>query len=327
MAGTASEHWDVAISFASADEAVAEDLRNHLQPPLKVFFWSKAQEHLAGRDGIEAFRTIFCTQATLVVILFAAPWGETAWTRVEETGIKELGLDQGWEHLLFVRLNTNDPVPKWVPKPHLYLNYEAFGMADLVGAIKLKLAELGIETKAVSPRERAAAQERQRAFDAQTVELLTRPPWIFDGIVDELLNAIKREADAVAKETGWPVTYGPAAIIGGFALSAKNQGLQLRSARRALNTTDDTYLVLSEYKQPLAIAQPGQNYYAFRAIISVREHRLELRRLPTIGWCWELDSKVLPVDAAAAAVIHILLDRVEAGKNQPEPNFFDPEVE
>lgn len=325
MAGTASEQWDVAISFASSDEAVAEDLRNHLQPPLKVFLWSKAQERLAGRDGIEAFRTIFRTQATLVVIFFAAPWGETAWTRVEETGIQELGLDRGWEHLLFVRLNTTDPVPKWVPKPHLYLNYEAFGMSDPVGAIKLKLAELGVETKAVTPRERAAVQQRRRAFDAETIELLTRPPWIFDGIVDELLNAIKREADAVAEETGWRVTYGPAAIVGGFAISAKNQGLQLRSGRSALNSTDDIYLVLSEYKQPLAIAQPGQNYHSFRAIKSVRSRRLELRRLPTIGWCWEIDSKVLPVDATAAAVIHILLDRVEAGKNQPEPDLFDPE--
>lgn len=327
MAGTAPEHWDIAISFASADEALAEELRNHLQPPLKVFLWSKAQEHLAGRDGIEAFRMIFGTQATLVVILFAAPWGETAWTRVEETGIKELGLDRGWEHLLFVRLNTTDPVPKWVPKPHLYLNYEAFGMTDLVGAIKLKLAELGVETKVVTPRERAAAQQRQRAFDAETIDLLTRPPWIFDEIVDELFNAIKREADAVAEDTGWRVTYGSGAIIGGFTISAKNQGLQLRSGRRALNSTDDTYLILSEYRHPLAIAEPGQRYYSFRAIKSVRARRLELRRLPTIGWCWEIDSKVLPVDATAAAVIHILLDRVEAGVNQPEPDFLDPEAE
>jgi hypothetical protein len=317
--------YDVAISFASENEAIAEELRKLLQPPLNVFLWSKAQEHLAGRDGIEVFRTTFRERATLVVVLFAAPWGETAWTRVEETGIKELGLDRGWEHLLFVRLNNSDPVPRWVPRPHLYLNYEAFGMNDLVGAIKLKLAELGVETRAVTPGERAAAQERQRAFDAETIELLTRPPWIFDGIVNDLLNSIKQEADQVGQETGWQVSYGPAAIIGGFAVSSEKQAIQLRSGRTALNSTGDINLILSEFNQPLTIAEPGKNYHSYRAIRSVRSRRLELRRLPTIGWCWELESKVMPVNAAAAAVMHILLDRIEAGRGQPDPDFFEPD--
>jgi hypothetical protein len=157
-------------------------------------------------------------------------------------------------------------------------------------------------------------------------ELLTKPPWIFDGIADELVNAIKREADAVAEDTGWEVTYGPAAIIGGFAVSAQNRGIQLRSGRKYLNSTDDVYLVLSEFNQPLAIDQPSLYYYAPREINYVRQRRMALRRLLTIGWCWEIDGKVLPVDAAAAAVIHILLDGIEAGKNQPEPDYFEPDA-
>lgn len=319
------EHWDVAISFASGDESIALDLRNLLQPPHKVFLYSKAQEHLAGRDGIEAFRTVFRERATLVVILYAHPWGETPWTRVERTAIEELALEHGWERLMFVRLKSDEPVPKWVPKPHLYLNYATFVMSDLVGAIKLRLLELGVETRPVTPAERAAAQKRQRAFDAETIELLTRPPWIWNELSDQLCNAIREQAAAVTSETGWRIECGPAAIIGGFAVSAERQGIQLQSGRSALNSTGDTYLALNEYNQALTIQVPGMNYYSWRAIKSVRSRRLELRRLPTVGWCWELDSKVLPVDAAAAAVIHILLDRIDAGRNQPEPDFFEPD--
>src|SRR6204780_1603687 len=107
--------WDVAISFASKDEAVAVALREALQPPYRVFVYSKAQEHLAGRDGIEAFRAVFRERATLIVVLFRSPWGETPFTRVEKIAIEEFVLESGWEHLLFVQLGVSDAIPKWVP--------------------------------------------------------------------------------------------------------------------------------------------------------------------------------------------------------------------
>ncbi len=317
------EKWDVAISFASADEAIALELRKLLQPPLKVFVYSKAQEHLAGRDGIEVFRTVFRERATLVVVLYAVPWGETAWTRVEKTAIEELALENGWEHLLFVRLKADEPPPKWVPKPHLYLNYTTFGMSDLAGAVKLKLAELGVETKPVTPLERAAAQERQRAFDAETLVLLTRPPWVFDAVANELFDAIRERAHAIAAEIGWQVDCGPAAVIGGFAVSTQNAAIQLRSGRKYLNSTDDTYITMGEFNHALTIEQPRMAYHTWKAITPVATRRLALRRLPAIGWCWELDSRVLPIGPAADAVIHILLDRVDQQRNKPPARDFD----
>jgi hypothetical protein len=288
--------------------------------------FSKEQEHLAGKDGIEAFRTAFREQATLVVILYAEPWGQTAWTRVEKTAIEELAMDQGWEHLLFVRLKGAEPVPKWVPRPHLYLNYTTFGMPDLVGAIKLRLAELGVESKPLSPAVRAAAQERRRAFDAETATLLDRPPWIFDEIANELLEAVRVEAAAISTETGWPVKCGPAALIGGFAVTAQNQSLQIISGRRALNSMDDTYLKLNEYDESLTIAQPGVGYYSpMREIQSVKTRRMQIKRLPDLGWCWELDDRVLPIAGAAQAVIHVLLDRIDYRSKNPKPprNLLD----
>jgi len=66
--------WDIAISFASGNERLALHLLDALQPPHSVFVYSKAQEHLADRDAVEAFRAVFREYAPLVVILYTQPW-------------------------------------------------------------------------------------------------------------------------------------------------------------------------------------------------------------------------------------------------------------
>lgn len=306
-----TQRWDVSISFASQDEAVAITLRDALQPPFRVFVYSKAQEHLAGRDGVEAFRTVFREQSTLIVILYGLPWGETPWTRVEKTAVEELALEEGWEHLLFVRLRAEDAVPKWIPKPHLHLDLVRFGMSDLVGAIKLRLTELGTEARPVAPAERAAAQERRRQFDAETVELLRNRPGTYEAALHELLEALKAEAAKIAESAGWGVGAGPS-TLSGFAITAQGQSLRVTSKRRYLNSVDDTYLEVLEYNGELTIAEEGKQYWTLDEPQPSRTHRVDLRRLPDLGWCWQIGQRTLPRSAAAAAIIELLLDRIEA---------------
>ncbi len=150
----APPEYDVAISFLAADEPlalrVAEDLA-----PLNVFVYSKKQEELAGRDGVEAFREVFRSRARLALVLFRARWGETPWTRVEETAIRDRCLGDGWEHLMFVHLERA-PKPKWVPDSKLYLDHQTFGIRDLIGATKARCAELGAELRPPSAAARAS---------------------------------------------------------------------------------------------------------------------------------------------------------------------------
>jgi hypothetical protein len=278
--------------------------------------YSKAQEQLAGRDGIEAFRTVFRERATLVVILYGRPWGETPWTRVEQSAIEELALERGWEHLMFVRLNAVDPVPKWVPKPHLRLDLATFSLRDLVGAIKSRLVELGVEAKPLTPADRAAAQQRQRLFDLETERLLRNGTVDFDAAFHDLLAAIELEAGAIAEASGWKVQAGAGALIGGFIVSAQNQGIQIVSGRRALNSVDDAELHLREYDCGLTVALPGHSYWPTGPIEIVGSRRLPLRRLPELGWCWEFDGQVLPMKAMAETILHVLLDRIDAAKDR-----------
>jgi hypothetical protein len=301
--------WDVAVSFASKDEAVAIALREALEPAYRVFVYSKAQEHLAGRDGIEAFRPVFRERANLIVVLFGSPWGETPFTKVEKIAIEEFVLESGWEHLLFVRLNSSDAIPKWVPRPHLHLDLVRFAMPDLVGAIKLRLAELGTEARVPTSAERAVAQEKRRQFDAETVDLLCRPG-TFETVANELIEAIGAQAAAVA-QSGWRVGSGQSTLHG-YAVVAWGQSLRVVSMRRYLNSLDDCYLHVLEYDGALTIAKPGQRYRAIDEPRPSRTHKVAPRRLPGLGWCWKVGERVLPPSAAAAEIMQLLLDRIEA---------------
>jgi hypothetical protein len=302
-------HWDVAISFASQDESVAIALRDALSPAYRVFVHPKAEEHLAGRDGVEAFRTVFRERATLIVILFGSSWGETPFTRVEKIAIEEYALESGWQHLLFVRLNSSDAMPKWVPRPHLHLDLVRFAMPDLVGAIKLRLAELGIDAHVPTLAARAVVQEKRRRFDAETVELLRRPG-TFEMAANELIEAIGAQAAAVA-HSGWRVGSGPS-TLDGYAVVAWGQSVRVVSMRRYLNSLDDCYLQILEYDGALTIAEPGQRQGVIEEPRPARTHKVAPRRLPGLGWCWKIGERVLPPSAAAAEIMQLLLDRVEA---------------
>src|SRR5438309_8245812 len=123
--------YDVAISFVWEDEPLAVQIKERLAP-LKVFVCSKAQEKVAGQEGVSAFREVFRHGARVAVVLFRPRWGQTPWTRVEETAIRDHCLEAGWEHLVFVKFAKADKSPPWVPDSYVYLDLEAFDVAELI---------------------------------------------------------------------------------------------------------------------------------------------------------------------------------------------------
>jgi hypothetical protein len=307
------KRWDVALSFAAADEALALQLKNLLEPQYSVFVYSKAQEELVGRDGIEAFRTVFLERSELIVVLFADPWGTTPWTIVEQDAIQERVIRKdGWDHLLFVRVREQ-AMPKWVPPSRLYMNLSRFSLTELAGAIKSKLLELGIDKAPPTPAARAAAIKIKHDFDAETLAILGRGSREYDEAVERLRECIAASASEIAKSTGWRVACGPAAILGGYAVTCRGQSLRLESKRRYLNSTEDCYCELTEWDTGLTIQQPGQIYHWSDRPPSPRKtHRLTIRRLPELGWCWELDGRIRGAEDTAEAVLHILVSRIEA---------------
>src|SRR5258708_10864086 len=181
---------DVAISFLARDEPLALQIRDQLAP-LRVFVYSKAQEEIAGREGVEAFREVFRDRARVALVLFRSGWGETRWTRVEETAIRDHCLEAGWDDQMFVKLEKADK-PKGVPDSYLYLDFLSFGMSDLIGAVKSRCARLGVELRRPSAADRAeriAAEERLKEETEQTLRTTAEPLY---NVAGSLFEAVER---------------------------------------------------------------------------------------------------------------------------------------
>jgi hypothetical protein len=155
--------YDVAISFLSSDESIAAGFYHALSDGLDVFFYPRKQEDLAGTNGLVSMRSPFLDGARLVVVLYREPWGETQWTRVEATAIKEGLLKHGFQRLFFVMLDNAAP-PPWVPEAHVRFNYSDFGLEQAVGAIKARVQDQGGTTAPRTALRRAELSKQETQF-------------------------------------------------------------------------------------------------------------------------------------------------------------------
>src|SRR5689334_17468170 len=97
-----SFEYDIAFSFVGEDEGLATQINDRIQDRYRTFLYSRAQEQLAGRDGEQKFNDVFGEQARTVAVLLRAEWGQTRWTRIEETAIRNRAFNQGYEFATFI---------------------------------------------------------------------------------------------------------------------------------------------------------------------------------------------------------------------------------
>ena len=65
----------------------------------------------------------------------------------------------------------------------------------------------------------------------------------------------------------------------------------------------------------------AQGHVARQAPQVARVTRIELRRRPALGWCWQIDGKVRPTAETAEAVLGKLRERVE---RELRPKSWEP---
>ena len=155
--------FDVALSFLMHDMETARRLYEKLSETLSVFFFERKQEELTGRDGLEGFRVPFL-EARVSVVLYRFPWGEANWTSVERIAIGEECQKRGYRNLFMVSMDSTQKMPEWVPTTHIYFNIEQFPFEELVGAIKLKVIELGGRIQPMTAEKRAEIHVAQKQF-------------------------------------------------------------------------------------------------------------------------------------------------------------------
>ena len=167
--------YEVGFSFLKQDELIAYDLNDHIQDRLSTFIYSKKQEDLGGTDVEKNINKVFYEEARVVVVLYRNGWGETPWTRIEETAIKNRAFDKGWDFLFFINLDPNSTLPSWIPRTYIWLDYQRFKIEGANAIIEHKVKEQGgtsrqetiAEAEDRLKRSRKAEKERELFLKSQ----------------------------------------------------------------------------------------------------------------------------------------------------------------
>jgi hypothetical protein len=308
--------YDVAISFLSQDEPLALKLHGQLSENLSVFVYSKKQEELAGTDGLESFRLAFLSQSRLVVVLYRDGWGKTKWTAVEDLAIRDRLFEGGWESLLFVTMDSKYPV--WLPKTHVRLDYSKFAR-DLVGAIKLRVQELGGTFKVVTAIDKAERMKEIAVAKAAREQKLS-----YEGN-DAYQAEWKILCDSVEKKLGQIADINKHLKLEYFRGS---EGIKIRTALASINFgLLNTYphqrrIGLRTFLAPIFLNQDsaaGRMYIPAREPQHTSERMFQFDYDSALSWCWHEGSEgeLLSTESLSELLMNALLEvhgRVEDGE-------------
>lgn len=143
--------YEVAFSFLQDDEPLALEIADRLRDRVKVFIYSENQKELIGRDGIDQFTSVFREEARVVIILYREDWGQTKWTRIEETAIKNRFPDEGYDFLLIAPLDSPIKLPKWYPPAWIWADVRRYGVDGVASVIENRVQAIGGSVKKTVP--------------------------------------------------------------------------------------------------------------------------------------------------------------------------------
>jgi hypothetical protein len=307
----ASIKHEVAFSFVKGDLAQAQNFADSLAP-LSTFVYSRKQEEIAGTDGLDSFRAAFRFDSRLNVILLRRGWGETPWTRVEQTAIQDRCLADGWDRLLVVCLDGS-PTPRWIPETNLYLDMQAFPFEQAVGAIKRQVQYLGGKPTAPSPLDAARAIARLAKFDSETKDLFRTPDGIAqaDAAVIRIGESLNADLLALAPDNNWTVNYGRENA--GYCVVRLQGASVLINWHRYANTADDCDLTVRII--PAAFETPaerlaGKYFMRFGKEHATFERIYKAHRTMAHGVCWRCGRDIFTSEQIAGELLTKLIEAV-----------------
>lgn len=275
--------YEIAFSFLAQDEPLANELNDLLQDRLSTFLYSKRQEELAGTDGEETFNDVFAKQARLVVVLYRNGWGETAWTRIEQTAIRNRAFDEGYEFVIFVPLEEPASVPKWLPKTRLWVGLSRWGPSGAASVIEARVQELGGSPHEESLEDQAKRIERALKFEEtrkqfhRSHEAINKSNLEFTLLGDEIERIV-----GVINESTRSTNYSIKRANRKLVLLGPHAGLSVTWQYHYNNSLDDSALdvVIWEGHPPF----PGVNLWDEPKRKKSVSFEFGLHRTETPGW-------------------------------------------
>ncbi len=317
---TGSPRYDVALSFLHRDEALAVQIQTKLSESMEVFVYSKRQEELAGTDGLESFREAFLTNSKLVVVLYRDGWGQTPWTRIEEAAIKDRFLKEGWGWLLFVMLDEASTPPVWLPESEIRLDFAAYGLEQLVGAIKIRTEKLGSILKRQTALDRAKRLDQESLTRAERDRLLSEKGMTaarqehqdLQRLLDSKIQQMNEHLTSVKVEQG----------SDGHEYLLRTQLVSVNFYLYSTSPATQSRIVLQEFNGPLILPKDRghRGFVIGEEPQSISTKKFHFDYQPECGWCWKPPGTAegfLTTSGLAEHILNVLLelhDRFEKGK-------------
>ncbi len=308
--------YDVAVSFLVQDQRIAQALNDELEASgLNVFFFPRKQEELAGTNGMESMRAPFL-EARVNVVLFRKPWGETPWTRVEDSAISERCFKGGWSSLMFVQLDKTSPLPKWVPPTHIRFSFEDYSLNQLVGAIKLRVQEQGGVIKPLDAIGRAQAVKREADYLADRDRLMRDGAWIgqLQASISETITEIGRLVSEVNAAHKLEIAFGAGAMSMAI-LRSGYVSMSIGWQQPIFNYVGDhdaheCHLWAAEYSGTLALANENRWYIDQPKML--KRHKFKVDVGQDRGLLWRIDGKEEYIQPSQLAdyILRLFLDLV-----------------
>lgn len=194
--------FDVAISFLSKDENIAQELYDLLKDKTNTFYYSKRQDKIAGTDGEETLNKVFGQEARVVIVLYRKGWGKSSWTRIEETAIKNRALIEGYEFTLFIPLDEPPIVPNYLPKTYIWFGIHKFGIKVALSIIESKIQSEGGKIKDETPEDVAKRIKQEEQFSNKRKVFLNSECGVEAARLEikKLFGLLKNKKEAIVKE-------------------------------------------------------------------------------------------------------------------------------
>jgi len=280
--GSNKYKYDVAFSFLTQDEELATKINELIKDRLHTFIYTEKQPEIAGKDGEIAFGNVFRTDARLVFVLYRKGWGQTPWTRIEETAIRDRAYEEGYDFVIFAPLDKPPSVPEWLPKNRIWIGLDRYGIEGAASVIEARAQERGAELRELSAADHAVRRSRDLEFRKKKEEFLGSEKGVH--AAREEIETLFNELDAaVEAATAHTREISKDRRRNAYAINVGRYGLLLSWSSPYANTVSSSVLRITLFNGAVSI---DGNYFPREEPrkVSVKDFSFDINRSEARGW-------------------------------------------
>jgi hypothetical protein len=138
--------YDVAVSFAEAEKAIARELADRLaNRNVNVFYDEYNSPGQWGKDIVDHLVNLYARKARYCVLLISKEYPLKAWTKTERTSARERALRDADEYILPIRLDDSE-VPG-ITEVAGYRDLRQQSLKSIVDLLEEKLRETEVRSR------------------------------------------------------------------------------------------------------------------------------------------------------------------------------------